>query len=313
MRYIQELREGSSVNDIYLCRKKQSMTTKNGKNYDSLMLQDKTGSIDAKVWDPNSGGIAEFDELDYIHVMGDVTSFQGRLQLNVRRIIRVREGDYNPADYLPVSSRDIDEMYKELLKLAESVKNPYLHELLQKFFVTDERFAANFKASSAAKSVHHSFVGGLLEHTLGVANLCSYLAKAYPFLNRDLLITVALLHDVGKTLELSRFPRNDYTDEGQLIGHIVIGVELIDARIREIQGFPALLAGEVRHCILAHHGEFEYGSPKKPALAEAAALNFADNTDAKLEIFKELLATPTDSGWLGYQGLLESNIRKTIV
>lgn len=313
MRYIQELREGSSVNDIYLCRKKQSMTTKNGKNYDSLMLQDKTGSIDAKVWDPNSGGIAEFDELDYIHVMGDVTSFQGRLQLNVRRIMRVREGDYNPADYLPVSSRDIDEMYKELLKLAESVKNPYLHELLQKFFVTDERFAGNFKASSAAKSVHHSFVGGLLEHTLGVANLCSYLAKAYPFLNRDLLITVALLHDVGKTIELSRFPRNDYTDEGQLIGHIVIGVEMIDARIREIQGFPALLAGEVRHCILAHHGEFEYGSPKKPALAEAAALNFADNTDAKLEIFKELLAGTTDSGWLGYQGLLESNIRKTIV
>ncbi len=313
MRYIQELREGSSVNDIYLCRKKQSLTTKNGKNYDSLMLQDKTGSIDAKVWDPNSGGIAEFDELDYIHVMGDVTSFQGRLQLNVRRIMRVREGDYNPADYLPVSSRDIDEMYKELLKLAESVKNPYLHELLQKFFVTDERFSGNFKASSAAKSIHHGFVGGLLEHTLGVANLCNYLAKAYPFLNRDLLITVALLHDVGKTIELSRFPKNDYTDEGQLIGHIVIGVEMIDARIREIQGFPALLAGEVRHCILAHHGEFEYGSPKKPALAEAAALNFADNTDAKLEIFKELLAGTTDSGWLGYQGLLESNIRKTIV
>ncbi|MGX8688097.1 MAG: HD domain-containing protein, partial [bacterium] len=165
----------------------------------------------------------------------------------------------------------------------------------------------------AAKSVHHGFVGGLLEHTLGVANLCNYMAKAYPFLNRDLLITVALLHDVGKTIELSRFPRNDYTDEGQLIGHIVIGVEMIDARIREIQGFPALLAGEVRHCILAHHGEFEYGSPKKPALAEAAALNFADNTDAKLEIFKELLAGTTDSGWLGYQGLLESNIRKTIV
>ena len=313
MRYIQELREGSSVNDIYLCRKKQSMTTKNGKNYESLMLQDKTGSIDAKVWDPNSGGIADFEELDYIHVMGDVTSFQGRLQLNVRRIIRVREGEYNPSDYLPVSSRNIEEMYRELLRLAESVENPYLHELLKKFFVEDERFASNFKASSAAKSVHHGFVGGLLEHTLGVANLCSYMAGAYSFLNRDLLITTALLHDVGKTIELSKFPRNDYTDEGQLIGHIVIGVELIDARLREIQGFPALLAGEVRHCILAHHGEYEYGSPKKPALAEAAALNFADNTDAKLEIFKDLLTATTDNGWLGYQGLLESNVRKTIV
>ena len=311
MRYIQELREGSSVNDIYLCRKKQSMTTKNGKNYDSLMLQDKTGSIDAKVWDPNSGGIAEFDELDYIHVMGDVTSFQGRLQLNVRRIMRVREGDYNPADYLPVSSRDIDEMYKELLKLAESVKNPYLHELLQKFFVTDERFAGNFKASSAAKSVHHGFVGGLLEHTCSVTRFAVYVADSYPAINRDLLITASLLHDIGKTKELSYFPMNEYTDDGQLLGHIMIGAEMIHDKASKIEGFPELLETELKHCILAHHGEYEYGSPKKPALIEALALNLIDNLDAKLETMTEVLENAGTDNWLGFNRFFESNLRKT--
>ena len=132
------------------------------------------------------------------------------------------------------------------------------------------------------------------------------------YLKRDLLITVALLHDIGKTRELSRFPRNDYTEAGQFIGHIIIGVQMIDEKIKDIPDFPELLANEVRHCILAHHGELEYGSPKKPAIAEALALNFADNTDAKLEIFKEALqAGQPDAGWIGYQGLLESNIRRT--
>ena len=155
-------------------------------------------------------------------------------------------------------------------------------------------------------------MGGLAEHTLGVTNLCHFFCRNYPYLKRDLLITVALLHDVGKTRELSRFPRNDYTEEGQFIGHLIIGVQMVDEKIREIPGFPELLANEVRHCILAHHGELEFGSPKKPAIAEALALHFADNTDAKLEIFKETLATgQPGAGWIGYQGLLESNIRRT--
>ena len=144
-----------------------------------------------------------------------------------------------------------------------------------------------------------------------MANLCNYLAGAYPILNRDLLIAAALLHDVGKMQELSPFPKNDYTDAGQLIGHIVIGVEMIDEKLREIPDFPALLSAELRHCILAHHGEYEFGSPKKPAIIEAAALNFADNTDAKMEIFKELLEKPVEQEWLGFQNLVDSNVRRT--
>ena len=168
------------------------------------------------------------------------------------------------------------------------------------------------KIHSAAKTVHHGFVGGLLEHTLSVVKLCDYYAGYYSSLNRDLLLTAAIFHDIGKMQELSRFPENDYTDDGQLLGHIMIGTEMISARIREIPGFPARLASELKHCILAHHGELEYGSPKKPALLEALALNFADNTDAKMETMIEALyAGGANKGWLGYNRLLETNIRKT--
>ena len=182
-------------------------------------------------------------------------------------------------------------------------------------FIDDFEFQTAFKSSSAAKTVHHGFLGGLLEHTLGVVKLCEYFCNNYESLNRDLLITSALCHDIGKTRELSAFPANDYTDEGQLVGHIVIGVEILKAHIDKIPGFPKKLSNELIHCILAHHGELEYGSPKKPALIEALALNLADNADAKMETFIELLAQGQDgaTGWLGYNKLLESNYRKTSV
>ena len=175
----------------------------------------------------------------------------------------------------------------------------------------DEAFISSFKGHSAAKTVHHSFSGGLLEHTLSVVHLCEYFAGAYSILNRDLLISAALCHDIGKTRELSAFPDNDYTDEGQLIGHIVIGVEMIDEALREQPDFPVKLANELKHCVVAHHGELEYGSPKKPALAEALALNLADNADAKLQTLTEIFKGKTGTEWLGFKRLFESNLRRT--
>ena len=311
MKYIRDYKEGDRMFDIYLCKHKQSAVTKNGKPYETVILQDKTGTIDAKVWDPNNAGIAEFDALDYIEVYGDVNSFQGALQVNVKRIRVCHEGEYDPADYLPVSKKNIDEMYKELLGLIGRTENEYLKKLLESFFVEDEAFIRAFRTSSAAKTVHHGFVGGLLEHTLSVAKLCEYFCKTYPILKRDLLITAALCHDIGKTKELSLFPENDYTDDGQLLGHIVMGAEMVGEKARQIPGFPPVLEAELKHCILAHHGEYEYGSPKKPALIEAAALNLADNADAKLETFSEALQGATGYGWLGYNRLFESNIRLT--
>lgn len=313
MRYIESLREGERVNEIYLCKAKMSALTKAGKPYDNVILQDKTGTLDAKIWDPGSVGIDEFDTLDYVAVTGDVTSFQGNLQLSIKRVRKVGEGEYNPKDYLPVSDKNIDEMYADLCALINSVTNPYLSRLLKSFFMEDEVFEKRFKFHSAAKSVHHGFVGGLLEHTLGVARNCDYFAHTYPVLNRDLLISAAIFHDIGKLEELSTFPENDYTDEGQLLGHIMIGAEMIGERIRSIEGFPVRLGNELKHCILAHHGELEYGSPKKPALVEAMALNFADNIDAKMETMKEIFAAVPENSveWLGYNRMLESNIRRT--
>ena len=313
MKYIETLREGERINEIYLCKVKQSALTKAGKPYDSLILQDKTGTLDAKIWDPGSVGIDEFEALDYVAVTGDITSFQGNLQLSIKRARKVGEGEYDPKDYLPVSDKNIDEMYIELCGLIKTVTNPYLNQLLKSFFIGDAEFEKRFKFHSAAKSVHHGFVGGLLEHTLSVAKNCDYFAKAYPILNRDLLITAAIFHDIGKLEELSVFPENDYTDEGQLLGHIMIGAELVGARIRTIEGFPVRLGNELKHCILAHHGELEFGSPKKPALVEALALSFADNLDAKMETIREIFAgTPeNNTEWLGFNRLLETNIRRT--
>ena len=314
MRFINEIREGERLNGIYLCRQKTSALTKNGRPYENIILQDKTGSLDCKIWDPNSGGIEEFDALDYVEVNGEVLSYNGALQLNIRRARKAGEGEYDPADYLPVTQGSTDVMYRQILAYADSVENEYLSRLLTMLFKEDENFRTEFCKHSAAKSVHHGFIGGLLEHTLSVTKLCAYMAASYPVLNRDLLITAALLHDVGKTRELSSFPQNDYTDEGQLVGHIVIGAQMIYELSAKIPDFPPVLRNELVHCILSHHGEYEFGSPKKPALAEAVALNLADNLDAKMETITETFGA--DKGkkeWLGFNRLFESNLRRTDV
>ncbi len=311
MKYIENFKESDNISDIYLIKHKQAAVTKNGKPYENLILQDKTGTIDAKIWEPNSAGIEDFDTLDYVEIFGTVNSFNTMLQVSVKRVRKAHEGEYDPADYLPVSSKNIEEMYQELLQFISNIHIPYLKQLCEAFYVNDEAFIKAFKKSSAAKTVHHGFVGGLLEHTLSVTKLCEYYTKAYPMLKKDLLLSVAMLHDIGKIKELSLFPENDYTDAGQLLGHIVIGCEMIGEKIKQIPNFPETLAGEVKHCILAHHGEYEFGSPKKPALMEAVALNFADNTDAKMETMTELFSATPETGWLGFNRLFDSNLRKT--
>lgn len=311
MKYIKDMSDGDRIADVYMVKQRTAAVTKNGKNYLNVILQDKTGVIDAKVWDPSSPGIAEFDALDYVDVMGDVSVFNGSLQMSIKRIRVCQEGEYVASDYLPTTEKDIDQMYTQLIGLINRTENEYLKNLLNSFFVEDEDFIKKFRFSSAAKSVHHGYVGGLLEHTLSVATICEYFSKHYPILKRDLLVTAAICHDIGKIKELSAFPMNDYTDEGNLLGHIVMGTEMVGKKIDEIPGFPAVLAGELKHCILAHHGEYEYGSPKKPAIIEAVALNFADNVDAKMETFKEILESSTSQDWLGFQRLIDSNVRVT--
>lgn len=313
MRYINTLVEGETIRNIYLCKGKRSAETRNGKPYDNLILQDKTGTLDGKVWDPNSYGIADYDEMDFIEVFGDVISYNNNLQLNIRQIRKAYEDEYVAADYMPTTEKSTDSMFEELIGYVKKIDNDYLRQAVEYYFVNDEAFIKTFVGHSAAKTVHHGFAGGLLEHTLSVVKMCEYMVSAYPILNKDLLYAAAICHDIGKTKELSPFPTNDYTDDGQLLGHIVIGVEMISDAVRSIPGFPEQLASELKHCIVAHHGELEYGSPKKPALAEALALNFADATDAKMQTLTELFKDKKNNDWLGYNRLFESNLRKTIV
>lgn len=313
MRYIETLRDGDRVMSVFLCKSKTSSINKNGKEFENVILQDKTGQIEAKIWDVGSAGICDFDALDYVEITGMVSNYNGALQIKIDRARKVREGEYDPADFLPVSKKDIEVMYKELTELINSVKNPYLNKLLKAFLVNDEEMVKRFKTASAAKSVHHGFIGGLLEHTLSVAKICDAVSGIHTVLNRDLLLTAAILHDIGKTKEISAFPYNDYTDDGNLLGHIVMGSEMISEQAKLIEGFPARLESELKHCILAHHGKLEYGSPKKPALIEAVALSFADDMDAKLESFTELMDAKDTNDWLGFSKNFESNIRKTSI
>ena len=311
MRYINTLREGDTIRSIYLCKSKRTAETRNGKPYDNLVLQDKTGTIDGKVWDPNSGGIADYDEMDFVEVFGEVVSYNNNLQLNIKQLRKPYEDEYVAADYMPTSDKDVEGMYQELLTFVREIENKYLRQLAEYFYVQNEVFLKAFKQHSAAKSVHHSFAGGLLEHTVSILKLCRYLVNTYPLLSKDLLYSAALFHDIGKTKELSDFPENDYTDEGQLLGHIIIGVEMIGEAVRKIEGFPEKIANELKHCVVAHHGELEFGSPKKPALPEAVALHYADAMDAKMQTLTEIFKDKDGDEWLGYNRLFDSNLRKT--
>lgn len=313
MHFIEKFKEGDRIADVYLCKSKSIAVAKTGKEYGNVILADKTGTVDSKIWDLNSGGIGEFDAGDYVHVSGNVTIFNGNIQLKIDRVRIADESEYVISDYIPASRFDVDDMYKELLGIAATIKNPYISKLLNAFFVEDADFISRFKFCSAGKSVHHGFVGGLLEHSLSVTRMCDSMAANYDFLNRDLLVACAMLHDCGKVRELSPFPKNDYTDEGNFLGHIVMGYEMVTEKMKAIPDFPELLRTEIGHCILAHHREFEYGSPKKPAIAEALALAFADDCDAKMETMREIFESKESNDWLGYNKWIDANIRKTIV
>jgi 3'-5' exoribonuclease len=310
MHYINELREGDMISEIYLCKNKSVNKTKAGKTYYAVTLQDKTGTADAKVWDLTNA-IEHFDSLNYIKIDAQVTTFNGSIQLNIRRARIAQENEYDVSDYMPTSKKDADEMYEELMTLVDSVVEPHLSALLVSYFAKDKEFIEKFKSHSAAKTMHHGFIGGLLEHSLSVAKICDFMCTLYPNMKRDLLITAALFHDIGKVNELSEFPENDYTDEGQLVGHIVIGAMMLKDRIRTIDGFPKVLEDELLHCILSHHGELEFGSPKKPSLIEAVALAHADNMDAKLEAFTEITDGKENIDWLGFNRMFDNNVRPT--
>ncbi len=310
MTYIKEFQDGQRIIGHYLCKEKSMFKTKAGKNYLSLVLQDKTGTVPAKVWEINVQ-IGDFAKGDFIKVDAQVTTFQGDIQLNVQRLRRSMEGEYDPQDYLPCTEKDIPAMYQEVTRWIDGMKDPYLKKLLSRFYLEDQELAAKIHQHPAAKSVHHNFVGGYLEHVTSVTRMAEYLAGQYSPVRRDLVVAAALLHDIGKLWEINPLPAGDYSTAGQLLGHIMIGYEKICREISRIPDFPEKLALELEHIILAHHGELEFGSPKVPMTMEAMIIHLADNTDAKLKMIEEFLKNDSGDGeWTEYNRYLSRTFYK---
>lgn len=300
--FIQNLRENQTIDTLFLAQEKRVLETRNGKPYLRIRLQDKTGEIEGRVWEQAHEYARHFKANDYVRVKGLITQFQGELQVNISSIHKVPMDRVNPEDFLPVGKKDPEKMLKTLKELIESLQDPDYKGLLQAFF-EDEGFVKKFARSPAAKSMHHAWIGGLLEHSLSLAQIADWIAKRYQTegipLNRDLLITGAILHDIGKTEELVSMPSFEYTTEGKLIGHLVMGAEMVEKRAATLQGFPEKKLLQVKHLILSHHGDYAFGSPKLPMTLEAIALHFIDNLDAKLMgVFSHLKKHATeDSNW----------------
>ncbi len=280
-RFVVELRAGERLDSNFLLRRCDLRTRQNGEPYLALEFSDKSGTISARMWDGADDTARTVKEGDYVRVVGSVETWQGRLQIKADRIEPVDARRVDPSDYLPASGRDLDEMFAELIGIVDGVDNDHLRALLKATF-GDPDVALKFRRAPGGVVLHHAYVGGLLEHTLSVVNLARRIADNYASLDRDLLITGACLHDLGKIWELSYDQAFEYTEEGRLVGHLLLESNWLAARMEEIDGFPAPLKHHVLHLLASHHGLHEHGAPVRPATREALALHYADDLDSKM-------------------------------
>lgn len=307
---VSELKENDNFSGVLFCKEKTVGQTKSGKEYYNVTLMDNSGLIAGKIWEVSSSGISNFEKGDFVFVVAKCDVYQEKTQLNITDISIAKEGTYTPEDFFPKADMDIQVMINSLKKVIATVKNPYLMELLNSFF--NEEGIKKFSTCSAAKTVHHAFVGGLLQHSLNVATNCFYLGKVYKdMVDQDLLLTAGLLHDIGKITTMTDFPDNDYTDAGRFLGHIYLGSEMIREKSREIKDFPNELLLKLQHCILSHHGTKEQGSPVLPTIPEAFIIHYADELDSRMEIVKEEFKTMEEAnGWSNYNHWLSTGLYK---
>jgi 3'-5' exoribonuclease len=309
--FINELKKGQTVESIFHVREKVLSKTKTGNPYLSLHLADRTGEVDGRIWESATDFVPLFEADDFIKVRAEVDEFQGTLQLRILKLRKCQEAEIRLDDFLPKTPRDIEEMYSELRSIASHVHHPFLRRLLEAFFA-DEDFVKKFKLAPAAKAAHHVYIGGLVEHTLSVVQLILLIGPRYRGISQDLLITGGILHDIGKISELSFDRTFDYTDPGRLLGHITLTVEMIDEKIRSIPDFPEHLSILLKHIALSHHGEFAFGSPKRPKTLEALLLHHLDDLDAKVNGFLAWIEKEKDtpSRWTSYHKLFDRFIFK---
>jgi 3'-5' exoribonuclease len=289
-------RENGEITGFFAAGWKQVRTGRDGGRYFALTLCDRTGQIEARMWDIDGAG--EFDAGDVVKVLGEVCRFNEKLQLKVKKIRRAAADEYQPGDFVPQSERDIDEMWAELEGWVASFHDPHLKALVEAF-LNDKQLAAALRQAPAAKGMHHAWIGGLLEHVLSLMGLCEMAAQHYPHVDRDLLLTGVVLHDIGKLRELTWGTSFDYTMEGQLLGHITIGIGMIEEKLAAMPDFPAAKRLLVEHLVLSHHGEYEFGSPKLPMTPEAVLLHYLDNLDAKMQTVRSEFARAEANGRSG--------------
>jgi len=292
-KFVEDIRPGDSIEQAFLVREKDLRTSRSGSLYIDLELMDKTGVVPAKFWDASQLLYGSFDRGDFVAVKAIAESYRDRLQLVVTHLRRLEPSEADITEFLPQTKKDVGALLARLREVAAGVGNPHLRALLEAF-LGDREFVARFKQVPGGVSIHHASLGGLLEHTVAVVELALVVAERYPNLDRDLLVAGSILHDVGKveSFDCSRGFR--YTDAGGLIGHLPLGASMVERRAGAITGFPRPLLDHLLHMILSHHGDYQYGSPVLPATAEAIALHYLDNLDAKLNAFETALLADID-------------------
>jgi len=311
--YVNELQPNQVITATFLVHLKDIRQKKTGDPYLSLLLADRTGELDAKMWDNVAEVMDTFERDDFVKVKGLLQIFQNRPQLTIHKMMRVHEREVDFSDYFPASARDPEEMFGELRQVIAGMQNTHLRALLDSF-MEDGQIARMYRTAPAAKTVHHAYLGGLIEHVLSLCRLCRVTAAHYPHIDLDLLLTGAILHDIGKIAELTYDRSFGYSTEGQLLGHIVIGLRMLQEKIVKLPDFPAGLRTLIEHMIVSHHGELEFGSPKVPLFPEALLLHHLDNLDSKMECMRVTLAKDrhVEGCWTGYSAPLDRAVLKKV-
>ena len=274
--------ENKVITSSFVVAAKQVKPKKTGEPYLALTLADRTGQIEAKMWDNVAEAIDAFEQDDYIKVKGLINRYKHHFQLTIHKIRKLGETEVDFADYLPKTSQDVEHLWQVIADFVSGFKNEYLRGLVQAF-MADPEIAAAYKNAPAAKTLHHAFIGGLLEHVVSLFRSCDLVSRNYPQIDRDLLLTGVFLHDIGKIYELSYHRSFSYTTRGQLLGHMIIELEMLQAKLAQVPGFPTELKVLLEHLIISHHGEYEFGSPKLPMFPEALMLHYMDDLDSKME------------------------------
>ena len=304
--------ENKVVTTSFVVSNKQIKSKKNGEPYLDLTLSDRTGVIQAKMWDNVEECSDSFEQDDIVKIKGLINKYNQRWQLTIHKIRKMDEAEIDFSDYLPKTSKNVDELWQTLGEFVASIGEPHLRQLLE-LFMADPDVARAYRNAPAAKTMHHAFIGGLLDHVVSLFRSCDLVARNYEFINRDLLLTGAFLHDIGKVHELSYARSFSYTTEGQLLGHLVIDLEMLHTKLAQVPGFPPQLKILVEHLIISHHGQYEFGSPKLPMFPEALMLHYLDDLDSKMEAMRAQFERDSEleSAWTGYNSALQRPLLNT--